>query len=151
MKFTGKTILSLWAIIIIAGVLFYILWGGLEKNIVYFVSPTELVEKGKGAIDNPVRLGGVVAKGSLKDQESVISFDLTDDVNVISVITTKTPPEMFQEGIGIVVEGAMRADGKFHADRLMVRHGSEYKPPKEGEMPQDIYQDLQRKKPSPNP
>ena len=51
---------------------------------------------------------------------------------------------MFQEGIGVVVEGALRADGKFNAERLMVKHGNEYRPPEEGEMPQEIYKSLQK-------
>lgn len=62
-------------------------------------------------------------------------------------MTTKTPPQMFQEGIGAVVEGALNPDGTFEANRLMVKHGNEYRPPKEGEMPQQIYQQLRQENP----
>jgi len=130
------------AIFLIAGCLAYVLWGGLEQNVVYFVTPTELIGKGEGAIGNPVRLGGVVAEGTVRYESTTLSFDLKDDQKSVSVTTTRTPPQMFQEGLGVIVEGALQADGKFHADRLMVKHGNEYRPPKEGEMPQEIYREL---------
>lgn len=132
------------AAILIAAGLAYVLWGGLEQNLVYFVTPTELLAKGEKAVGNPVRLGGVVTKGSIRFESNLTSFDLTDHVKTVPVVTTKTPPQMFQEEIGVVVEGALQADGKFNAERLMVKHGNEYRPPEEGEMPQEIYRGLQR-------
>ncbi len=76
--------------------------------------------------------------------EGVLTFNLTDDHQSISITTMKAPPQMFREGLGAVVEGSLRANGKFEAERLMVRHGNEYRPPKEGEMPQEIYKQLQK-------
>lgn len=133
------------AILAIVGITVYILWGGLEQNLVYFVTPTELVKKGPAAIGNPVRLGGVVAPGTVHFEKTVLTFNLTDDINSVPVVTTKTPPQMFQEGMGVVVEGMLSSDGKFAADRLMVKHGNEYRPPKEGQMPQEIYKALKAK------
>ncbi len=130
------------AILLLGGVIGYVLWGGLEQNLVYFVTPTELLAKGAKAVGNPVRLGGVVAPGTVHFESNVLTFEITDDAKKVSVVTTKTPPQMFQEGMGIVVEGAMQPDGKFGAERLMVKHGNEYRPPKEGEMPKEIYQSL---------
>lgn len=121
----------------------YVLWGGLEQNLVYFVTPSELLAKGNQAIGNPVRLGGVVEKGTVRFDSGLLTFRLTDDHRSVSVMTTKTPPQMFQEDLGVVVEGSLRDDGKFNADRLMVKHGNEYRPPKEGEIPQEIYKSLQ--------
>jgi cytochrome c-type biogenesis protein CcmE len=129
------------AVVIALGIV-YTLWGGLEKNMVYFVTPSELLAKGTQAVGNPVRLGGVVADGTLHFEGNTLSFELTDDHKNVPVVTTKTPPQMFREGLGAVVEGALRADGKFEAERLMVKHGNEYRPPKEGEMPQQIYKEL---------
>ena len=121
----------------------YLLWGGLEKNLVYFVTPSELLAKGDKAVGNPVRLGGVVSPGTVHFESSILTFQLTDDHKTVPVATTKTPPQMFREGMGVVVEGSLQSDGAFHADRLMVKHGNEYRPPKEGEMPQEIYKELQ--------
>ncbi len=137
-----KRILAVAAILLIAIGIAYILWGGLEKNVVYFVTPSELLAKGPDAVGNPVRLGGVVAADSLRFEGNTLFFELTDDHKNVPVVTTRTPPQMFREGLGAVVEGALRADGKFEAERLMVKHGNEYRPPKEGEMPQEIYREL---------
>lgn len=122
--------------------LLYLLWGGLEENLVYFVTPTELTQKGEKAIGNPVRLGGVVAEGTLKFDSNLLSFEISDDQSRVPVVTTSAPPQMFQEGMGVIVEGRLRSDFKFDAERLMVKHGNEYRPPREGEMPQEIYRKL---------
>ena len=110
------------------------------------MTPSELLAKGKEAVGNPVRLGGVVVAGSVAHYDGLISFTVSDDHQEVAVVTTKAPPQLFQEGIGVVVEGALRPDGKFEAERLMVKHGNEYKPPKEGELPREIYKSLQKEK-----
>lgn len=135
------------AVVVMASGLGYVLWGGLEQNLVYFVTPTELQAKGQSAVGNPVRLGGVVANGTINFSGNVLTFSITDDHQQIPVVTTKTPPQMFKEGMGVVVEGALQADGRFNAERLMIKHGNEYTPPKEGEMPQQIYQELNKPTP----
>lgn len=142
MKFSKKFFLVGLALAGIAGGITYLLWGGIEKNIVYFVTPSELLAKGRAAVGNPVRLGGVVLAGSVTHHDGLISFAVSDDQQEVAVVTTKAPPQMFQEGIGVVVEGALRSDGKFAAERLMVKHGNEYRPPEAGEMPREIYKSL---------
>jgi len=146
MKFSRRQIFTAAAILTIAGAIAYVLWGGLEQNLVYFVTPTELLAKGSKAVGNPLRLGGVVVAGSVRQQDNLLTFSVKDDKNQVPVVSSKTPPQMFQEGLGVVVEGALQADGRFNAERLMVKHGNEYRPPKEGEMPQEIYKSLQKEK-----
>ena len=128
----------------IIGGLAYLLWGGLEKNVVYFVTPSELLSKGDAAIGNQVRLGGVVAPGTIQTQGPVTMFIVTDDIQSIPVVTTSTPPEMFQDGAGVVVEGKLSFDHTFSADRLMLKHGNEYRPPASGKMPVELYRKLRQ-------
>ncbi|OGQ05826.1 MAG: hypothetical protein A2W61_06850 [Deltaproteobacteria bacterium RIFCSPLOWO2_01_44_7] len=132
------------ALAIIVGGLSYLIFGKLEKNIVYFVTPTELLAKGDLAYDKPVRLGGTVKKGSIQwDAERVsLKFLLSDGSKEISIVSYETPPQMFQEGMGVVVEGKLLKTSSFQADRLMVKHSNEYHPPKEGEKPAIIYKEL---------
>ena len=43
------------------------------------------------------------------------------------------PPDLFKEGAPVVCEGHWRSttrDAPFESDRIMIRHGSEYEPPK---------------------
>lgn len=64
---------------------------------------------------------------------SQLSFDVTDNKTTIRVKSTSVPPQMFREGIGVVVEGTMVRGGYFQCDRLMVSHSNEYRAPKPGE------------------
>lgn len=146
-----QILLSLLLIALIGGGLGYVLWGGLEQNLVYFVSPSELQSKGAAAVGSSVRLGGMVAKGSVQFNANVLTFVVTDTTAQIPVVTTKAPPEMFQEEMGVVVEGALGADGRFQAERLMVKHGNEYRPPEAGEMPQEMYKAIHTPTPQAQP
>lgn len=131
---------------VILGGLGYLLFGKLEKNIVYFVTPTELVAKGELAYDTPVRLGGMVKKGTIQwdAQKILLQFLMTDGTQEISVVSNAAPPQMFQEEMGVVVEGRFNRGEMFVANRLMVRHSNEYHPPKAGEKPHILYKDLVR-------
>src|SRR3989338_7329812 len=75
-KPTRGQVLKASALILIGGLLAYVLWGGLEQNLVYFVTPSELLEKGDQAVGNPVRLGGVVAAGTVRLDSNILSFEL---------------------------------------------------------------------------
>ena len=132
------------AVLVILGGIGYLLFGKLEKNLVYFVTPTELLAKGEMAFDQPVRLGGMVEKGTIQWDSKIhsLAFKLTDGSKDISVSSHSTPPQMFQDGMGVVVEGKLPKSGVFQADRLMVKHSNEYHPPKEGEKPTLIYKDI---------
>jgi cytochrome c-type biogenesis protein CcmE len=49
---------------------------------------------------------------------------------------------MFRDGMGVVVEGKYRRDGVFESKNLMIRHSEEYRAPKPGEKPQEMYRSL---------
>lgn len=129
---------------VVLGGLGFLIFGRLEKNLVYFLTPSELLAKGQAAVEQPVRLGGEVKKDSIvwDSRHISVQFLLTDGQKEIPVSSQTTPPQMFQEEMGVVVEGKLLTDGRFEADRLMVKHSNEYHPPKEGEKPQVIYKEL---------
>ena len=62
----------------------------------------------------------------------VVSFDLSDGKTTVHVRNEGNPPQMFREGIGVVVEGTMTSAGVFESQRLMVSHNNEYRAPKNG-------------------
>ena len=117
-------------------------YAGIEKNLVYYLSPDELLAQGAQAQGATVRLGGLVQKNSVHWDAKTMR--LAFDVGVadtggphVHVAATGAPPQMFQEGTGAVVEGAF--DGQiFHAERVMVKHSNEYRPPAPGEAPKDL-------------
>jgi cytochrome c-type biogenesis protein CcmE len=107
---------------------------GISRNLVYYWTPTDLTHAGDKAYGATIRLGGQVAPGSIQmGTGSTLDFDVTDRVNIVHVKSNGVPPQMFREGIGVVVEGTMMRDGFFRSDRLMVKHSNEYRAPKAGE------------------
>jgi cytochrome c-type biogenesis protein CcmE len=132
------------ALAVIVLVFAWMLYGGLDKNVVYFLTPKELLAKGTQGVDVPVRLGGQVKPGSVKwnDASLELSFTLTDGAGDIAVHSRGAPPQMFRDGMGVVVEGRYHRDGVFNSTNLIVKHSNEYRPPKPGETPQVMYKSL---------
>jgi cytochrome c-type biogenesis protein CcmE len=109
--------------------------GGIGKNLVYYWGPTEVKAAGNKAVGATIRLGGLVAVGSLRRTEGVsgLEFDVIDrQGECLHVKGSAMPPQMFREKIGVVVEGTMTKDGHFESRRLMVSHDNEYRVPGDG-------------------
>lgn len=109
--------------------------GGLGDNLVYYWTPSEL--HAAGPTRATVRLGGQVKAGSVVRVEgaSEVDFIVTDGAREVRVHSSAVPPQMFREGIGVIVEGALDARGVFVSERIMVKHGNEYQAPAPGEKP----------------
>ncbi len=120
--------------VIIALALGYIIYGGMRESIVYFVTPSELKARETKTKDKFLRMGGMVAKGSMKTDQKNLTyhFDLTDGATSVPVLFRGVPPDLFSEGKGAVVEGRVGTDGVFHASTIMAKHSEEYSPPSDG-------------------
>lgn len=106
--------------------------GGIGKNLVYYWGPTELHGAGDKAIGATIRLGGLVAAGSIVRNEgaSNLEFDVIDrQGGTVHVKASGVPPQLFRERIGVVVEGTMTRAGYFQGNRLMISHSNEYRVP----------------------
>ena len=97
-----------------------------QDNIVFFRSPTE-VAAGKVAVNQRVRIGGLVENGSLVKNGENVSFAVTDMSNTLKVQYTGLLPDLFREGLGIVAEGQMK-DGVFVASEVLAKHDENYMP-----------------------
>jgi cytochrome c-type biogenesis protein CcmE len=108
---------------------------GINQNLVYYWTPSDLRTAGNKAYGATIRLGGQVAPGSVRGVGGVsgLEFDVTDKKATVHVKSNGVPPQMFREGIGVVVEGTMTRGGYFESERLMVSHNNEYKTPGAGE------------------
>ena len=128
-----RLVITLVAVLVSGGVLAYLALGGIGENLVYYWSPTELKASGNGAVGASIRLGGLVAPGSIEREADglTLRFAVTDGAESVPVAAHTVPPAMFREGIGVVVEGTMRDDGWFETRRLMVKHDNEYAAPGE--------------------
>ncbi|MBX3457493.1 MAG: cytochrome c maturation protein CcmE [Candidatus Paracaedibacteraceae bacterium] len=117
--------LSLVALAILGGSIF--IFSALNQSMMYFVNPTELLEKPYGI---SLRLGGMVEKGSIlrKNQDMKINFNVTDFTTTIPVVYHGITPDLFQEGQGVVADGTW--DGTvFVATKILAKHDENYMPP----------------------
>lgn len=131
-------------VVLVVAVFAWLLYGGLDKNVVFFLTPAELLAKGNDGYDVPVRLGGQVKPGTVKwdDKTLRLTFQVTDGKSDVAVQSSGAPPQMFRDGMGVVVEGRFGRDQVFNSTGLMVKHSNEYRPPKAGEKPQEMYKTL---------
>jgi cytochrome c-type biogenesis protein CcmE len=145
-KLTRKNALNIAAPVVILAVFAYMLYGGIGNNLVYFLTPGELLAKGTKGVDVPVRLGGQIVPGSVVWDEKTLDlrFRVTDGTKEVAVKSTGAPPQMFRPGIGVIVEGKYDRAGLFHATTLMVRHSNEYHPPAAGHDAKEVYKSLIR-------
>ncbi len=102
-----------------------------EDNIVFFYSPTEVLDQKLGA-DRRVRIGGLVEDGSVEKAGVEVKFRVTDLAAAIPVTFTGILPDLFREGQGVVAEGRF-VDGVFHADEVLAKHDETYMPPEVAE------------------
>lgn len=123
-------------IAVIAAALGFLVYQGLANNLVYYVTPSELLAKGVAADGQSLRLGGLVRPGSRhwNATTQTLSFVLQDPKASVPVVSHGLPPQMFREDIGVVVEGTYRR-GLFRATDLMIKHCADYRAPKPGHVP----------------
>lgn len=101
----------------------------LRDSIVYFHSPSEVVEA-TFQTDETIRIGGLVATESVKRGEGeTVFFAVTDMAATIPVQFTGILPDLFREGQGVVVEGKLEASGTFTAKSVLAKHDENYMPP----------------------
>lgn len=101
---------------------------GLDENLVFYRTPTELMRGGTPDGER-VRLGGLVVDGSVEKDRGVVRFTLTDGVTDVPVVYTGRLVGVFQPGQNALVEGTLGPQGVFHGERLMVKHSNSYRGP----------------------
>ena len=99
----------------------------MRDSIVFFNSPTDIVEKNMQA-GSRIRLGGLVQPGTLQRKNIDASFDVTDGKNVIRVSYRGILPDLFREGQGVVAEGQLIDGHTFRADSVLAKHDENYMP-----------------------
>ena len=108
--------------------IFFILQS-LNKNILYFKSPTDIKNNQNINFDKKIRVGGMVKKNSLIIKEEEIKFIITDFNNELIISFSGTVPNLFSEEKGVVAEGKLQDKTFFVADRILAKHDENYMPP----------------------
>jgi cytochrome c-type biogenesis protein CcmE len=100
----------------------------LRDSIVFFNSPSDVVERHIGP-GTRIRLGGLVKDGSVvRSNNLAVRFEVTDGKSEIPVSYQGVLPDLFREGQGVVAEGALNSAGVFTADSILAKHDETYMP-----------------------
>jgi cytochrome c-type biogenesis protein CcmE len=102
----------------------------MRGNINLFYPPAEVVA-GKAPVDQSIRVGGMVVKGSVQraTDSLQVNFQLTDFQASVPVVYTGILPDLFAEGQGAVASGVLNEDGMLEATEILAKHDENYMPP----------------------
>ena len=121
------SLLALTLLVSVIGIFFIL--QSLNKNILYFKSPTDIKKNQNINFDKKIRVGGMVKKNSLIIKEEEIKFIITDFNNELNISFSGTVPNLFSEEKGVVAEGKLQDKTFFIADRILAKHDENYMPP----------------------
>jgi len=117
--------------VVIAGLAVTLMLNAFSDNLVFFYTPTQWHEKSAlPGWDNTreMRLGGLVKKGSIKNQpDGAMQFVITDLTNTVPVTYKGFVPSLFREGQGVVAQGMFKG-AEFHAITILAKHDENYMP-----------------------
>jgi cytochrome c-type biogenesis protein CcmE len=113
-------------VLVLAG-LGVVVWKGLSSASLYFYNADEAVAKQEELGDKRFRLQGTVLADGLRTTDDGVEFTVAFDGEAVEVEHGGDPPELFEPGIPVVLEGRWDASGAFFAsDRILVKHSEEY-------------------------
>ena len=128
-KKVKNRILFLTLIITITVTVIFFIIKNLNKNLLYFRTPSDIIQSKNVKINNSMRLGGMVKKNSITINDNEIKFIVTDFKNEIIVSYSGTVPNLFLEEKGVIAEGKLRDRKYFIAERILAKHDENYMPP----------------------
>lgn len=107
----------------------------LEENMMYFVSPSEVIA-GAAPVDQKFRLGGLVVDGSFNREPGSLeaTWQVTDNAAMVTVAYAGVLPDLFQEGQGMIAHGRLQDNGVFVADEVLAKHDENYMSPEVAKM-----------------
>jgi cytochrome c-type biogenesis protein CcmE len=102
----------------------------LSQNVVYFRTVSEAVRERSSNGGDRFRLGGAVVPGSIHQTPRGVDFTVTDGARTVRVVHAGDPPDLFKANAPVLCEGRWGRGLIFDSDRILIKHGAEYEPPK---------------------
>jgi cytochrome c-type biogenesis protein CcmE len=112
----------------VLGIAVALVLNAFQSNLVFFFSPTDVVEN-KAPQGRTFRIGGLVEEKSVRREGVTVRFNVTDTAKTIPVVYTGILPDLFKEGKGVVAQGKLGSDGVFTASEVLAKHDENYMPP----------------------
>ena len=117
------------ALLLISSLAIFLVLKSLDKNILYFKSPTDIKASQDIDFTKKLRVGGMVKKNSVIISEEEIKFIITDFKSELKISYSGTVPNLFSDEKGVVAEGKLQDKTFFIADRILAKHDENYMPP----------------------
>ena len=117
------------SVIFITLLFLFLIYFNLKQNILYFKTPSEIFKVNEIKSNSKIRVGGMVKKDSIQQNNKEIKFILTDNKKELIVVYNGAVPNLFSEERGAVVEGKLNDKSYLIADRILAKHDENYMPP----------------------
>tara|TARA_B100000902_G_scaffold58904_1_gene65880 strand:+ start:303 stop:722 length:420 start_codon:yes stop_codon:yes gene_type:complete len=119
----------LFLIVLISSIILtiFLILKSLEENVLYFISPSEIKSLSEIKKEK-IRLGGMVKENSIKINNNIVNFIITDFDSEIKVSYSGLVPNLFQEKKGVVAEGFLKDKNFFEATKILAKHDENYMP-----------------------
>ena len=102
----------------------------LADNVVFYRTVSEAVKERSSQGTKRFRLAGAVVPHSVRDTPTGVDFQVTDGKHTVKVVHQGDPPELFKARAPVVCEGHWARGLTFDSDRILIKHGAQYTPPK---------------------
>jgi cytochrome c-type biogenesis protein CcmE len=110
---------------VLVGALCFLLVKGLSGSLDYYVTVDQALAQKASLGARTFRLEGVVAPGTVRRTDSGVSFVAEESHHEVAVTNTGNPPQLFQPGIPVIVNGHFSGD-TFVSNQIIVDHTSTY-------------------------
>ena len=131
-----RLLLIFFSLIFLATAVILVLFNS-KKNLVYFYTPTELLDSNTD-VSAKVRIGGFVKKNTINmSGENQYDFVITDNKNELNISYKGLLPDLFREEQGVVIEGELLINKNIKASIVFAKHDENY-------IPASIKQQLQK-------
>ncbi|HET6811782.1 MAG TPA: cytochrome c maturation protein CcmE [Acidimicrobiales bacterium] len=115
-----------WAmVLVVVAALGFLLAKGLAGATTYFYTADQAVHMRPQLGDNRFRIEGTVVPGTVRRVGDHVDFSIANNGVQVAVDNTGYPPQLFQPGIPVVLEGQFQG-ATFVSDLIMVKHTSTY-------------------------
>jgi|ERR1017187_7602758 cytochrome c-type biogenesis protein CcmE len=134
-------------VILIVGTLIWIATSSMADTQTYYKTIAELGQMGSRSMEQKVRVGGDIQKGSIQHDGQVVDFTLIQadpakpeqaPLYLKVAYNGRDPlPDTFRDGAQALADGKMGADGVFHASKIQAKCASKYAT-KPGQAPEGL-------------
>jgi cytochrome c-type biogenesis protein CcmE len=134
-------------VVLIVGTLIWIATASMSDTQTYYKTIAELGKMGAKSMDQRVRVGGDVEKGSIQRNGQEVAFTMIQQdpskpeqaplFLKVSYNGRDPLPDTFRDGAQALADGKMGSDGVFHANKIQAKCASKYAT-KPGQAPEGL-------------